>query len=431
MTARPPALVLLGGFAVAWNQRYLKACADRGLTVLIIDADGGHVAGLLDDWRTGAESSTCPAEVELLSADAVTAIVDQVASWSPRYDLRGVCALREDYVVAAAAVADLLDLPGPGLRASTVCRDKYLQRRYLAAWSPASALVPPGQRTAVADGWTAYPLVIKPTGRLASSGVLLIEDVATLRQSLDGYDPDETLLFEQRAPGPEFSVESLSHHGDLRYAEVTAKRTTEDTSEYFVEMGHSTPAPLSPADRQRLLDTHAEVLRRLAFGTGMAHAEYRMTPGGEPMIIEIAARPPGDSILALHWLATGAALEDAFVALAVGEDVTVPAPDRHARQVYVPSPTGVLAGLRVDPTLGVDADTFDPARLKAQLTGRGFQDPPTVRCVVALKAPGTYLGATRESSDRAAMFVIDAATVTGLDELERRCRAGISIEVTT
>jgi biotin carboxylase len=426
---RPAALILLGGFAVAWNQRYLRACADRGLRVLIADAGGSHVHGLLRDWREGPEAGTYPAEVALLGAGDPTAIVDRAASWAGQYDIRGVCALREEYVVAAAAVADLFALPSPGLRAATVCRDKYLQRRYLAQWSPRSTLVAPGAREQTAGRWDAFPAVVKPTGRLASSGVRLVTDGAQLWQSLAGYEADETLLFEQCAPGAEFSVESLSHDGDVRYAEVTAKRTTEHNSAFFVEMGHSTPAALAPADRQRLLATHAAVLERLAFGTGMAHAEYRMEPGGDPRLIEIAARPPGDSILALHWLATGSALEEAVVALAAGEDVSVPGPDRHARQVYLPSPQGVLTGVRVDDSLGVPAVTFDPSLLRPQVHGRAGQDPPTVRCVVALKRPGTALGVTRESADRAAMFVIDAPSDTELDALEQRCRAAIAVEV--
>ncbi|MFD0823900.1 acetyl-CoA carboxylase biotin carboxylase subunit family protein, partial [Micromonospora zhanjiangensis] len=192
---------------------------------------------------------------------------------------------------------------------------------------PASTLVPPGDRDRAAAGWRAYPAVVKPVGRLASSGVRLVTDAVELRECLAGYPPEETLLFEERATGQEFSVESLSRAGRLRYAEVTRKRTTEEESAWFVETGHTTPPPeLDPAARRELLATHRAVLDRLDFGTGMAHAEYRLGPGGRPVLIEIAARPPGDSILALHWLATGAAPEDAIVGLAVGADGPLPAP---------------------------------------------------------------------------------------------------------
>ena len=72
---------------------------------------------------------------------------------------------------AAAVVADLLGLPAPGLRAARVCRNKYLQRRYLAAWSPRSdARRPATGRDGPADGWTGSRRCVKPVGRSASSG---------------------------------------------------------------------------------------------------------------------------------------------------------------------------------------------------------------------------------------------------------------------
>jgi hypothetical protein len=273
--------------------------------------------------------------------------------------------------------------------------------------------------------------VVKPTGRLASSGVRLVADVDELRESLPAYGPEETLLIEERAQGPEFSIESLSYQGSTRYLEVTRKRTTEHDSAYFVEMGHTTPPPdLDPADRARLAATHAAVLDRLGFRTGMAHAEYRQVPGEEPHLIEIAARPPGDSIMSLHWLATGASLEDAVVGLAVGEDVALPTAARFARQVYLPHEPGVLDAVTVDAGLGVPAAVFDPARIRPQVAGcAAGGDPAVVRCVVALKPPGTVLGPVRESADRSAMFVVDAPTPADLDAIEGRCRAAVAVEV--
>ncbi|HSV64852.1 MAG TPA: ATP-grasp domain-containing protein [Mycobacteriales bacterium] len=423
-----PAVLLLGGLSVAWNQRYLDAAHARGLAVLVADAPGPHVAPLLAGWP----ASRPLAEVAELPPGDVAGIVDRAATWSARYDIRGVCCLREEYVEATAWVADLLALPAPGLRAARVCRNKYLQRRYLAAWSPAAELVGPDRRADAVQEWTRFPLVVKPVGRLASSGVRLVSGSWELRDCFADYGADEVLLFEERLLGQEYSVESLSQSGQLRYTEVTEKRTTEHGSAYFVEMGHTTPAPgLVATDRTALLAAHEAVLARLGFGTGMAHAEYRLTGDGAVRLIEIAVRPPGDSILALHWLATGTPLEDALVGLAVGEPVAIPTARRYARQVYLPHDAGVLDGLTVDPALGVRPLWFSPAEVRAQVAAAGAAgDPPALRCVMALKPAGTPLAPIRESGDRAAMFVLDAATPAELDELEARCRAAITVRVT-
>jgi biotin carboxylase len=410
-----PALILLGGFAVAWNQRFLQAARARDLDVLLMDAPGPQ-----------ADAMRPIGEVGIAAATDLAGIVDHAAFWAARYDVRGVCVLREDYVEPGAVVADLLGLPSPGLRAARVCRNKHLQRRYLSVHSPLSTLVEPGQRA----GWTRFPVVVKPVGRLASSGVRLVTGPERLPDCLAAYDPDEVLLFEERVAGQEYSVESLSSGGKVVYTGITEKRTTEHGSEYFVETGHTMPASVPATVAEQMIATHEEVLDRLAFDTGMAHAEYRVTPAGRVVLTEIAARPPGDSIMALHWLATGAPLEDAVVGLAVGETVAHPEPSRHARQVYLPQEPGVMADLTVDASLGTAPTWFDPAVVHAQVEACGAaEDPPALRCVVALKAPGTVLGPLRESSDRAAMFVVDAATPDELDAFEGHCRDAITLRV--
>lgn len=430
--ARTPALLILGGFAVAWNQRYLRAAQARELAVLLVDCPGRTAAALIGAWRDGDPSLSGVADVCLAPAGDLESIADEASAWSTRYVIRGVCAIKEDYVESAAVVADMLGLPSPGLRAARVCRNKYLQRRYLAAWSPASTLVSPGQREEAERSWNRFPVVVKPVGRLASSGVRLVRDPVGLRACLAGYSAAETLLLEERISAPEYSVESLSRDSTECYAGVTKKKTTEQTSEFFVEMGHTTPSPgLSPAGKQRLLAAHAEILRRLDFRTGIAHAEYRVAPAGGVRLMEIAVRPPGDSIMALHWLACGAELEDAVVGLAAGECVTYPKPTRIARQVYLPHEAGVLEGLDVDPHLRVRPMWFSAARVSPQVTecAASVSDPPTLRCIVGLKPIGSALNPLRESADRAAMFVLDARTTAELDELEARCRAGIALRV--
>lgn len=423
-----PAVILLGGVVATWNHRFLHAAYGRGLEVLLVDSPetrlGQAMASAAPAWdRVAGLGEHDP--------DASGQVLDTCLAWAERYDIRGACALREEYVSAAALVADVLGLPSPGRRAARVCRNKYLQRRYLARWSPHAELISPVHREAVRS-WSRFPAVVKPVGRLASSGVRLVHDADELLASLPEYAQEEVLLLEERVEGPEYSVESLSRRGVRRYAEVTEKRTTEDDGEpYFVELGHTTPAPLPGELRARLLATHEAILRRLGFGTGMAHGEYRITPDGGISLTEIAVRPPGDAIMNLHALATGGSLEDLYVGLAVGEDPHVPdAPARWARQVFLPHLPGTLDGLEVDPSLSTEIQWFDrsvPRDLVPE-TSRA-DDPPIVRCVIALKPPGTKLSALHESADRAATFIIDAPTRSELDQLERTVRAAVRLEV--
>jgi ATP-grasp domain len=428
---RRSALLLLGGLAVAWNQRFLHAAQARDLTVLLLDEPSPHAGALLDGWPGSEHPLAAVDEVGLVPARDLADIVERCAAWARSYRIRGVCSLREDYVEPAAVLADLWGLPSPGLRAARVCRNKYLQRRYLAAWSPASTLIEADRRDAVSSGWTAFPAVVKPVGRSASSGVRRVTGPADLRRSLADYPPGETLVIEERVDGPEYSVESLSHQGTVRHVGVTRKRTTERDSAYFVEMGHTTPPPgIGDGERAELERTHAAVLDRLGLDTGIAHAEYRLTQAGQAALMEVAVRPPGDSIMALHWLASGAPLEDAVIGLAVGEDVSYPRYRRFARQVYLDHRPGVLEDLTIPSRLGVAPAWFHPAEVRAQVSSCGAADaPPTLRCVVGLKPVGSELPPLRESGDRAAMFVVDAATARELDEMEAYCRDAITLRL--
>jgi len=431
MSDRRPVLLLAGGLVTAWNQRFIAAALARGLDLLILDEPSPRAERLLTGCAEPEHPLRPIADAFLVHPASLTEAVDRVARWRTEYDIRGACCLREEFVETTSVVCDLLGLPHPGLRAGRVCRNKYLQRQYLAQWSPGSTVVVPARRQPIAAGWDEFPLIVKPVGRLASSGVRQVADKPTLARCLADYGADEVLLFECRVAGPEYSVESLSAGGRVLYLEVTEKRTTEVASDFFVELGHTTPAPrLHAAARARLAATHRAILERLEMDTGMAHAEYRIGADGRPWVIEIAVRPPGDSIMALHWLATACPLEDAVVGLAVGEQPVIASAHRFARQVYLPHEPGVFEGMDLDPALSVPARWFDPAHVEVQVGSCSSPgEPPTVRCVYGLKPPGTVLGPLRQSSDRTAMFVVDADTPEQLDEVERRCRAAVRLRI--
>jgi hypothetical protein len=78
----------------------------------------------------------------------------------------------------------------------------------------------------------------------------------------------------------------------------------------------------------------------------------------------------------------------------------------------------------------VEPAWFDLGDPREQVTQCGSpSDPPALRCVVALKPVGTTLGWLRESADRAAMFVVDAATPPELDQIETNTRSAVTLRV--
>ncbi len=435
MTGSPGAFLLLGRFGVVGRSpRYLEDLHRRGLKILLITAavhpdevaacraDPSHPAALLAD-AVVLEGSTA-------AEGGVTAAVMAAAfAWRGEYELVGVQAIGEMLVEPAGLIADAVGLRSPGLRASRVCRSKYLQRWYLSDWSPPTRLLPPAERRLEPALGLRFPVVIKPSGRSASSGVRAAADAAALASEIEGYGDDEALLVEERVEGPEYSVESLVQAGEVIFASVTSKETNADTSDRFVEMSHTVGDASDPTHRD-LLAANAAILRRLAFADGPAHAELRRTADGAIYLMEVAARDAGGGLLYLYEFATGQPMEPAIIALAMGESAEYPPPRRLARQVYLKHDEGYLdevtvARLGVEPAwVGENGRWPDPVPGPAD-------GPPALRAVLVLRDRGDYLGALEEAGDRAVTFFIDAATVAELDDLEQRVRDAITVEVTS
>lgn len=434
------ALLLLGVMLGGRYPELVPAARARGLAVFGVDADTPR-ARRFDAARRERPDHPLAGLTDLawIAGEQHEAVVQQALDWNSRVPLRGVIAYGEDYVEAAALVADLLGLPSPGLRAARVCRNKLLQRRYLAEWSPRSTLVEPARRAAVAAAWADFPAVLKPLDGSASDGVERIDDAAGLAAALEGRDADVPLLLEELAEGHELSVETLVHEGRAVFASPTGKRTNErdpdaagepaHRARYFVELGHTVPDPeLDDAARAEVLRVNEAVLRRLDFRDGIAHAEYRVRADGRVRLMEIAARAAGDQILTLYTLATGSPLEESLLAICLGEHVRHPQPHRYARQVYPTHRPGILRDVIVS-GMDVEVGWLTERWMWPPVKPLAATAPGTVQMVVAGRARGDELREIRASSDRSAMYIVDAPTVAELDELEARVDAALAIVV--
>ncbi|MFD3700110.1 acetyl-CoA carboxylase biotin carboxylase subunit family protein [Streptomyces sp. NPDC058646] len=429
--APPDAFVLTGAFwVVCRNPRYLEELTARGLKILLItpesyrDAaesarkDPEHPASLIDDiaYVDGSldqEGSFTPG------------FVARARGWRGAYTVRGAYAVGETLVEQTGLLCDALGLPGPGLRATRVCRSKYLQRWYLEEFGPACLVVPPGAREDADLASLTYPVVVKPATRHSSSGVIAVDDAAALRELVLGYPEHETLLVEQKVTGQEYSVETLVQHGEPVFTSVTRKETTESGAQTFVELAHSVPNARTGADAV-LLDANRRMLDALGFRDGIAHAEWRTGADGRPYLMEVAARTPGDGLVALYHLATGQPLEPEIIRIALGERASYPEPRRWTRQVYLEHEAGSLAGVTLDwpgvtPAWVGDGGMWPPIEPGAPA------DPGALRALLVLKEAGAPLRPLASSEDRAVTFLIDAPSPAELDALEQRVRAKVTV----
>jgi ATP-grasp domain len=425
---RAPAFILFIDIPKATP--FLAGLAERGLQPLLIVPTAHSVmerAAMSFVGRSDHPFGTI-ADLSMLEPDDMASILATVDRWSTTFDIKGILATCEVFTEIAAVAADYLGLPGVGLRAGRVCRSKFLQRLYLGEWSPRSTLLQPRDRGNAAEkAHGRYPVVVKPTSLYSSIGVRAIRNERELLNYLDAHQ-DMDLLIEEQVTGREYSVETLSVDGRVIFTSITEKRTNEAFGSCFVEMGHTVPAAnLAEDESARLLAAHRAVLSRLELRTGMAHAEYRITPDGGVILMEIGARPPGGGLLQLYHLATGVPMEAVVLDVALGIPVEPPVPSRWARQIYLEHSPGQLCAVQNDMAAGPEPTWAANRGMWPPLRPVKPGAPPTVHQVLILKNPGDELTLIGDSLDRAVSVTFDAPTVASLDDLEESVRLSVKV----
>ncbi|MFJ9634475.1 acetyl-CoA carboxylase biotin carboxylase subunit family protein [Streptomyces sp. NPDC101175] len=413
----------------------------RGLAVLAISQKQGSamVQKGIELLGTPGHPFADITDISLRDATDISGMADQAARWAAEYDIRGVLVNAEVYVDAGQVVSDMLGLPGAGWRASRVCRNKLLQRRYLQEWSPTSVLIT-APTSGIADNEQAtelakqydgvFPAAVKPLDRESSIGVRVVEDVHALLDIVADLEPAARLLVEERVQGREYNVDTLVSDGRPIVTLLTQKGTNEDSTEFFVELIHTTPPNnLTGRETEQIVEAQLGVVDRLGFENGYAHAEYRITDDGRVVLMEIAARAPGDGCLHLYHLSTGKPIEPVLIDIAMGLPTAYPVVfQRRGRQVYFEHTPGILRDVQVS---GLDGITprwlADTTAIWPELAAVDKQAPATVHELFVIKPRGFELEPLTESSNRAVTAIFDLPLDADVDAEEARVRQAVTI----
>jgi biotin carboxylase len=286
-------------------------------------------------------------------------IVDAAARWHAEVGFDGVLTFAESAIVATAAVAQALRLPGIGLAAAVASRNKVLMHQaHGRAGAPhAEFRYAPN----LAEGLAAaeslgYPVVIKPALGAASNFVFRADSPAEFehcyddaavgaktmkwaRLEADGIDlgPDG-LVVESFLDGSEHLIEAVAWDGEVNLASVvdrvgTDRIGTDDAPfEYNLHW-----APTTLTDGQLALTRAA--LTAAARGQGLRrsvlHAEVRFHQG-RPHVLEITPRPGGGGLEHMARASAGYYPIAAHVQVACGRR-----PDARGYQ-----PTGIFSAAR-------------------------------------------------------------------------------------
>ena len=142
-----------------------------------------------------------------------------------------------------------------------------------------------------------YPLIVKPIDLSSSRGVFKIETKDSLKEGIDyamSWSEEKKVIIEEYIEGPEYSGDSIAFEGRYKLLAVTEKHTT--GAPHFVETGHKEPAPISDELKRKVEATLFKAFAALKIEYGAVHPEFRITPDGRILFMEIATRMGGDCI---------------------------------------------------------------------------------------------------------------------------------------
>lgn len=425
--ALPEAFLFMGDLVVLARQgRLIEEAARRGLAPIAVVSEDTDMSRL-DAVRADADHPLSGlAEVVQVPDARIASVVPGVQPLLRRYTVRGIISVGEVFVEPAGVLADCLGLPGAGSAASVICRNKLLQRTAAPRYAPRWQVVPVAERSSFTLPADAFPAVVKPAGRFYSSGVRQVTDQEQLGSALAQFGADEISLVESRVRGREFSVEALVQRGEVLWSGVTGKETNEHEGPYFTELSHTSPAAIEADEEAALVGANSEVLHRVGVRDGITHAEYRLTPEGEVVLMEVAVRLPGDAITFLWELATGQDVETVMVDLALGLPASYPPPRRRARQHFVDHPHGRLRDVSAD---GVPVSWPGRDDRWPHLTPVSADATSRMHGVLVGRLPGDVLGPQLDSGHRSASVIVDAPLDEDIELVTKRAVALVSLDV--
>jgi len=165
------------------------------------------------------------------------------------------------------------------------------------------------------------PLIIKPTDRSGSRGIMKITDYsqieAAVKESIKNSF-EKCSIIEEFLEGEEYSCECISYEGEHHFLALTKKFTT--GSPHFIETGHMEPAEVSDETHEKIKQHILKALDALGIKYGASHAECKIDDKGNIGIVEIGSRMGGDCIGShLVHISTGYDFVEMVLDVAMGE----------------------------------------------------------------------------------------------------------------
>jgi formate-dependent phosphoribosylglycinamide formyltransferase (GAR transformylase) len=225
-------------------------------------------------------------------------VVKAVVAAVGQHTIDRVVCMWEPGVVLAARLREALGVPGMRVAQAETFRNKDLMKQVVTAAGirtarHASAKTLAGVREAAEQ--IGFPIIVKPISGAGSMDTIRAGSMAELNAALSQVQSYDEVNVEEFIEGEEYTYDTICVDGKILYENVCyyrpnplVARTVEWISPQTIALrDHSAPHVAAG------IQLGHDVLKAMNFGTGFTHMEWFLTPKGEVIFGEIAARPPG------------------------------------------------------------------------------------------------------------------------------------------
>lgn len=226
------------------------------------------------------------------------AVLDRIADLHRQVRFERIECLWEPGMLLAARLREELGIEGLGMEATLRFRDKEKMKQALDAAglrTPRHARAASDEDIRAAAARIGYPLIVKPIAGAGSQDTYRVDGPVQLEEIVGRVRHVPEVSVEEYVEGEEFTFDTICANGRILYHNVAWYRPKPLIGRSIEWISPQTVTLRDP-DHERLRvgrELGAGVLRALGFRSGFTHMEWFLTPRGEAVFGEIAARPPG------------------------------------------------------------------------------------------------------------------------------------------
>jgi len=245
---------------------------------------------------------------------------EQILNKCKEIGIDGVASIANDNCVPTVCfVAQQMGLIGNNYEDSLISINKYLMRQAFVKNGVNSPRFTISSECMDLTGFT-YPLIVKPTDRAGSAGVIKVEKEKDLKDAIEYAKKlsfKNEAIVEEFVSGAESTVDMISWQG-IHYP-ITISDTETLGGPYYSKIGYHQPTRFCDDIRNKIIVEAQKAITALNIKYGASDIEVMVTDEGAVKIIEVNPRMGSDATETLVRLSTGYDLVKGVVDVALNQ----------------------------------------------------------------------------------------------------------------